>query len=88
MVWLIDIRRDPTPDDVAIGRLLHRRELPTLLAITKADKFGRGQQAARRHAILDAVNIPGDQCVVTSSQTGMGIPELRDAIAEFVTHVK
>jgi GTP-binding protein len=86
-VWLLDIRRDPSPDDVAIGRVLHHRELPTLLAITKADKFGRGRQAERRHAILDAVKIPGDQCVVTSSQTGAGIPELQDAIAEFVTHV-
>ena len=70
-----------------MGRVLHRRELPTLLAITKADKFGRGRRTERSRAILDAVKIPDDQCVVTSSQTGAGIPELRDAIADFVTHV-
>lgn len=87
VLWLLDIRRDPSPDDVAVGKLLHRRELPTLLAITKADKFRRGRQTERRQAILDAVNIPRDQCVVTSSHTGAGISELRDAIEDFVTHV-
>lgn len=83
-VWLLDVRRDPSPDDLAVGALLHERQLPILVAITKADKFGRGRRAERTRAILAAVGIPRDQCVVTSSQTGEGIDDLRESIEHFV----
>jgi GTP-binding protein len=33
VVWLLDVRRDPSPDDLAIGRLLEERGLPILVAM-------------------------------------------------------
>lgn len=83
-VWLLDVRRDPSEDDRAVGALLDARQLPVLVAVTKADKFGRGRRTQRARAILDAVGIPNDQCVVTSARTGEGIDDLRESIAHFV----
>jgi len=84
VVWLLDVRRDPSPDDLAMGRLLADRGLPTLVAITKSDKFGRVQRTERSVAILNAVGIPADQCVVTSARTRDGVRDLREAIEGFV----
>lgn len=84
VVWLLDVRRDPSPDDLAMARLLGERELPILVAITKGDKFGRVRRLERANAILQAVAIPADQCVVTSARTRDGIPDLREAIDAFV----
>jgi GTP-binding protein len=84
VVWLLDIRREPSPDDLEMGALIGERGIPVLVAITKADKFGRGRRGERTRAILDAVQIPADQCVVTSAQTKDGIDDLRDSIQAFV----
>lgn len=84
VVWLLDIRREPSPDDLEMGTLIGERGIPALVAITKADKFGRGRRDQRARAILDAVQIPADQCVVTSAQTKDGIEDLRDSIQAFV----
>ena len=85
VVWLLDVRRDPSPEDLEMGTLIAERGLPALVAITKADKFGRGRRGQRTRAILDAVQIPADQCVVTSAQTKDGIQDLRDSISIFAT---
>jgi GTP-binding protein len=84
VVWLLDVRRDPSPDDLEMGALIGERGIPALVAITKADKFGRGRRNQRTQAILDTVQIPADQCVVTSAQTKEGIEDLRDSIHAFV----
>jgi GTP-binding protein len=84
-IWLLDVRRDPSADDLEVAELLHRRELPVLVAVTKADKLGRMRRLERARSILAAVEIPSDQCVVTSARTGAGIDDLRDSIAAFIS---
>jgi len=85
VVWLLDVRREPSSDDLAVGALLEQRGLPLLVAVTKADKFGRGRRLERTREILRAVGVPEDQCVVTSVLTRDGIEELRDSVLAFVT---
>ena len=41
-------------------------------------------QSERSVAILNAVGIPADQCVVTSARTRDGVRDLREAIEGFV----
>jgi GTP-binding protein len=83
-VWLLDVRRDPSPDDLAVGAILDDRQLPVLVAVTKADKFGRGRRAQRARTIMETLGIPIDQCVITSAHTGDGIEDLRKSILHFV----
>ncbi len=84
VVWLLDIRRDPSPDDLALAQQLVDQRQSVLLAITKADKLGKGQRMARTRAILTALEIPEDQCVVTSARTKEGIMDLRASIDALV----
>lgn len=86
VVWLLDLRRDPSPDDVTMGRLLADRRLPVLTALTKADKISRADRRTRRDAIRGGlgVEMPNERCVFTSARTGEGVAELREAIGRLV----
>lgn len=84
-IWLLDIRHDPSPDDIAMGQRLAERRLPILAAVTKADKVPRGQRASRLAAILESVGVPEEQGVLTSVKTREGVRDLRDSIEALVT---
>lgn len=83
VVWLLDVRRDLSPDDRQIGEHLASRGVPTLLAVTKGDKLPRGQRLARVEEILDQTGMSRDQAVVTSAKSHQGINELREAVLAF-----
>jgi len=84
VVWLLDIRRDPTPEDRRMAEILAGTGKPVLAAVTKADKVGRGERHRRLAAIRRAVELPEDQCVVTSATTKEGVGELWEAIEKLV----
>jgi GTP-binding protein len=85
VVWLLDIRHPPSPDDARMGQLLGHRAVPVLAAITKADKVARGRRADRARAILAALALGDDQCVITSVRTREGIGDLRESIEALVS---
>lgn len=87
VVWLLDIRRDLSPEDLAMADRFAAREVPVLAAITKADKLPRGQRARRVSSIMRTVKLPEDQCVVTSSLSGEGMEDLRESIETLVKTV-
>jgi GTP-binding protein len=84
IIWLLDVRREPTPDDRAMGDRLAATGVPVLAAITKADKFGRGRRLERAGAIQAALDLREDQCLVTSARTREGIDDLWEAIETLV----
>jgi GTP-binding protein len=81
VVWLMDARRDPSPDDLALGERLAARRIPVLIAITKSDKLGSRERATRLRSILERLMLPEEQCLLTSATTREGIGELRDAVS-------
>lgn len=83
-IWLLDIRRDPSPDDVAMAEQLAARRVPLLAAVTKVDKIPRRERAERVQAILKNVGLPEEQAVLTSVKTGEGVRDLRDSIEALV----
>ena len=86
VVWLLDLRREPSGDDLAMGELLTQHSVPVLLALTKADKVPRGQRPGRLEAILVTLgmNLTAEHCVLTSARTGEGVAVLRKAIERLV----
>lgn len=83
-VWLLDIRRTPSPEDLAMAELLTARGIPVLAAITKADKVARGRRDSQLQAILEALALDVEQAVLTSATTKQGIDEVRETIDELV----
>lgn len=81
VVWLMDARRDPSPDDLALGERLAARRIPVLVAVTKSDKLGHRERATRLRAIFERLTLPEEQCLLTSATTHEGIDELREAVS-------
>lgn len=82
VVALVDIRHDAQRLDVEMIEFIKREELPFVVALTKADKISRAkadQQAAR---LAKAFGISRAQMLITSSEKGTGIDELRRRIED------
>lgn len=84
VVWLLDIRREPSADDAALGEQLDARGVPALVALTKADQVPRGRRAARAAAIALRLGLDAAEFVLTSSKTREGAGDLRDSVLAHV----
>jgi len=81
IVWLLDIRRDPSPDDREMQELLMESGRPVLAVFTKADKLTRSALALRARELARALDLQPEQIELTSSRTGLGIAELGASVA-------
>ena len=88
IAWLLDIRRDPSVEDLAMAELIGDRGIPALVVITKADKVGRGKRSLRVRSISAAIDVPESQCLVTSARTKEGIDDLVASVEELVKETK
>src|SRR6266850_6553889 len=84
VVWLLDIRHEPSAEDLTMQDLLAERETRALAALTKGDKLPQRERQRREQELRAALGLPEDQVIVTSAKTGEGIAELREAIAGLV----
>ena len=82
VVSLVDIRHDPSKLDHQMIEFLQEGEFPFVVALTKADKLSRSQQGKQLATIRKQLSVPAENILVTSSQTGVGIDELKQRIAE------
>ncbi|MGH7528100.1 MAG: ribosome biogenesis GTP-binding protein YihA/YsxC [Gemmatimonadales bacterium] len=80
VVWLLDIRHDPSKEDRETQRLLVESGRPVLAVLTKADKLSRSARATRTRELAAALGLHEDQVQPTSSKTGLGITELAESI--------
>lgn len=80
VVWLLDVRHQPSKEDRAMQELLIRSGRPVLVALTKADKLTRSAQAARTRELATALGLHEDQVQLTSSTSLLGIAELAESI--------
>lgn len=82
---LIDIRHDASKLDIQMVEYLAGRNLPFCLVFTKADKLSKAQQQRQVSSLCKQFASAGDAIVlVTSSQTGQGIDDVRALIADAV----
>jgi GTP-binding protein len=80
VVWLLDIRHQPSEDDYDIQDLLVGTGTPCLTVLTKSDKLSRARRLeAVRSRSMD-LGLPSDELLVTSARTGEGIGDLGDSI--------
>jgi GTP-binding protein len=84
VVWLLDIRREPSPEDRAMQTFFAARATRVLAALTKSDKLARTARLARARVLQDALALDSDQVIVTSARVADGIAELREAIQGLV----
>lgn len=84
LVLLLDVRRDPTPEDEQMLAFLAERGVPVLVAITKIDKLTTRTAAARVSHLTQSLGLEPDQVVPFSATTGAGRDELAAAVVDLV----
>ena len=84
VVWLLDIRREPSVDDRAMLDRFADVQTPVLAAVTKSDKLPRTRRDPQVHALRTALALDEEQVIATSAHTGDGIAELQEAVLGLV----
>jgi GTP-binding protein len=80
VVWLLDIRHQPSADDLQMQELLADSGRPVLAVLTKADKLTRSAIPPRARELAEALGLHQDQVQLTSSRSKQGIAELAASI--------
>ena len=82
VISLVDIRREAQKLDLQMVDFLTEAELPFVVALTKADKITRNKQNQAAAALRSSFGLAQEQIIITSSETGLGIDELRRRIED------
>lgn len=80
VVALVDGRHPPTRLDRRMIGWLADRRLPTLVALTKADRVPRADRATRFTEAVEALGLEADQLLWFSARSGEGRAELVTAL--------
>lgn len=84
VVLLLDIRRDPSDDDISMLDYLAEIEVPAVIVLTKADKVPRLAVGERSLAIMERLSLSREQIIPFSSATGLGRDELAEALVAII----
>lgn len=82
VISLVDIRHEAQKLDLQMVDFLAEAELPFVVALTKADKITRNKQSQAAAALRSSFGLAQEQIIITSSETGLGIDELRRRIED------
>ncbi|MBF0777751.1 ribosome biogenesis GTP-binding protein YihA/YsxC [Streptococcus cuniculi] len=81
VVSLVDMRHEPSADDVQMYEFLKYYEIPVIVVATKADKIPRGKWNKHESMIKKKLDFDAnDQFIVFSSETKYGFDQAWDSI--------
>ena len=73
VVFILDVRRDPSGDDLSLRDWLEHYRIPYLYVLTKADKLSNNQTIARQRAIERSLGVSaGKKPILFSAKTQKG----------------
>ena len=84
IVQLLDVRHDPTPEDLQMLDFLASLGIPTIVAVTKIDKLSVTAGRQRLDEVASLAGLDGEQMIPFSAVTGEGRDELAQAIVDLV----
>ena len=76
VLCLVDIRHEPTEDDITMNRFLRESGIPFSVIATKADKISRGARMKHLAPICRALSVQPWEVLCFSGEDGTGRPEL------------
>ncbi len=81
---LVDIRHDPTREDVDMINFLHYNALPFTLIATKADKLGKSQVTNRAKSVANFLKMTEHNIIATSAETRFGKEDVLNKIENVI----
>ncbi len=82
VLHLVDIRHDPTGEDLGMHEFLRATGLPFTVIATKADKLSRAQRMQKIHAICRALQVQPWQVIAFSAEDGTGADQVRELLGQ------
>lgn len=82
VLCLVDIRHDPTEDDVTMNRFLRETGIPFTVVATKADKISRGARSKYLAPICRALMVQPWEIICFSGEDGTGREALLERMEE------
>lgn len=87
VVVILDIRREPSADDLMLLDFLATHMVPAVVVITKADKLSNNQRASRLAKLRPKIKLYDPDFVAYSSLNSMGRPELLKRLEDLLPAV-
>jgi GTP-binding protein len=84
VVLLLDVRRQPSDDDLQMLEFLAHLGTPTVVVVTKIDKLKRAERAERVEALAREAGVDAEQVIPFSAIDGEGRDDLAEAIVALV----
>ena len=81
VVWLLDVRRDPSREDLEFLDWLEESEIPTIPVVTKVDKVSKNELGRSLAKISSATGLPKELLTPFSVQTRQGHKEVWELIS-------
>ena len=85
VLTLVDIRHEPTEDDIQMNLFLRQMGIPFTVVATKVDKISRGARMKQLAPICRALLVQPWQVICFSGEDGTGRGELLDLIDKVVS---
>lgn len=83
VVQLLDMRHEPTADDITMLDFLRDADYPFVCVLTKCDKLNKSQREERRNAFSENPHLKSAiKIIEASAQTGEGMEDLKNIIEE------
>ncbi|MFC6170756.1 ribosome biogenesis GTP-binding protein YihA/YsxC [Loigolactobacillus jiayinensis] len=83
VISLIDVRHEPTKEDLAMYNYLKFFGMPVLVVATKGDKIPRGKWNQRESKLRKALQLnQTDDLIIFSSQSGLGGDQIWQWVSE------
>ena len=85
VLQLVDIRHDPTEDDITMNRFLRESGIPFSVIATKADKISRGARMKYLAPICRALSVQPWEIICFSGEDGTGRDDLLALIEKILS---
>lgn len=63
-VLLLDIRRDPSVDDIAMIDYFKHHQIPYIMIITKSDKLSYSKQLIQKNKLINLLSVESDDLII------------------------
>ncbi len=85
VLHLIDVRHQPSKEDIGMLQYMNDNNIPYFVVFTKCDKFSRAQLMKRLKELQDEFDFSENAMIyAVSSQAKMGIDDLRKGISDYL----
>jgi GTP-binding protein len=84
MVWLLDIRREVSKEDLTLWDWLRTKQLTVIVVITKADKLSKNKRNKQAASIAKSLGMKARELIQFSAISGEGKEELWEALRQLL----